>query len=74
MMKKSTIFVGILGAILAIAAVSTSAVAFAQSMGSGDTGGMTGGDPTSGNTTSGNTTSGNTTSGNMTSGSTPTTP
>ena len=33
MMKKSTIFVGILGAILAIAAVSTSAVAFAQSMG-----------------------------------------
>jgi hypothetical protein len=68
MMKKSTIFVGILGAILAIAAVSTSAVAFAQSM-TGDTGGMTGG-----NTTSGNTTSGNTTSGNMTSGSTTTTP
>ena len=68
MMKKSTIFVGILGAILAIAAVSTSAVAFAQSM-TGDTGGMTGG-----NTTSGNTTSGNTTSGNMTSGSSTTTP
>ena len=73
MMKKSTIFVGILGAILAIAAVSTSAVAFAQSM-TGDTGGMTGGDPSSGNTTSGNTTSGNTTSGNMTSGNTTTTP
>ena len=68
MMKKSTIFVGILGAILAIAAVGTSAVAFAQSM-TGDTGGMTGG-----NTSSGNTTSGNTTSGNMTSGSTTTTP
>ena len=68
MMKKSTIFVGILGAILAIAAVSTSAVAFAQSM-TGDTGGMTGG-----NTTSGNTTGGNTTSGNMTSGNSTTTP
>ena len=66
MMKKSTIFVGILGAILAIAAVSTSAVAFAQSMGSGDTAGMTGGDPSSGNTTSSNMTSSNMTSGNTT--------
>ena len=42
MMKKSTIFVGILGAILAIAAVRYLTVAFAQSM-TGDTGGMTGG-------------------------------
>ena len=68
MMKKSTIFVGILGAIIAIAAGSTSAIAFAQSMGSGDTGGMTGGDPSSSNMTGGNMTGGNMTGGNMTGG------
>ena len=66
MMKKSTIFVGILGAILAIAAVSTSAVAFAQSMGSGDTGGAIGGDPSTSNMTSGHMSSSNMTSGNTT--------